>query len=298
MVAAAAAVNGSVEHTTRAGVFKRYRPRRLSPGAWRAIVYALLVHLAALAVFALSLHLSRPERPAAAQRAIEAVVVSPPPDASPALPKADAEAEARRREQQEEEMRRRRAEEAHRAQQEAERRRELALEKRQEEERRRREREQETERRRAAAALEAERKQRAEEEKKRRAAAEELARQRQAEEALRAALEAEERARTEAARRVQAAAAADRYKVLIRQKVERHWSRPAGSRQGLECIVRVRLTPGGEVIEARVVRSSGNAVFDRSVESAVFKASPLPVPDSPELFEYFRELDFIFRPEG
>jgi colicin import membrane protein len=297
-VVVAAAVNGSVEHTTRAGVFKRYRPRRLSPGAWRAIVYALLVHLAALAVFALSLHLSRPERPAAAQRAIEAVVVSPPPDASPAPPKADAEAEARRREQQEEEMRRRQAEEAHRAQQEAERRRQLALEKRQEEERRRREREQETERRRAAAALEAERKQRAEEEKKRRAAAEELARQRQAEEALRAALEAEERARTEAARRAQAAAAADRYKVLIRQKVERHWSRPAGSRQGLECIVRVRLTPGGEVIEARVVRSSGNAVFDRSVESAVFKASPLPVPDSPELFEYFRELDFIFRPEG
>ena len=61
--------------------------------------------------------------------------------------------------------------------------------------------------------------------------------------------------------------------------------------------MRVRLIPGGEVLEAKIVRSSGDAVFDRSVENAVQKASPLPLPENPELLEQFREIEFIFRPE-
>jgi colicin import membrane protein len=62
--------------------------------------------------------------------------------------------------------------------------------------------------------------------------------------------------------------------------------------------VRVRLVAGGEVLQATVVQSSGNAAFDRSVENAVYKASPLPIPDDKALFDYFRELEFKFRPEG
>jgi colicin import membrane protein len=60
--------------------------------------------------------------------------------------------------------------------------------------------------------------------------------------------------------------------------------------------VEVRLIPSGEVIDAQIVRSSGNPAFDRSVEAAVFKASPLPVPPDREVMEQFRSLRFEFKP--
>ena len=85
---------------------------------------------------------------------------------------------------------------------------------------------------------------------------------------------------------------------LIRQKVERNWVRPAGWTKGMECVVRVRLAPTGEVINAAVARTSGNPAFDRSVENAVYKASPLPLSEDKGLFEHFRELELRFRPEG
>ena len=84
---------------------------------------------------------------------------------------------------------------------------------------------------------------------------------------------------------------------MRKQKVMRNWLRPAGARAGLSCTVAVSLIPGGEVLNARVSRSSGDSFFDRSVESAVLKASPLPLPPDGALFERFRELEFIFNPE-
>ncbi|MEH6503294.1 MAG: cell envelope integrity protein TolA [Cycloclasticus sp.] len=88
------------------------------------------------------------------------------------------------------------------------------------------------------------------------------------------------------------------YSDLIRQKVERNWRQPTGDISGLSCVVRVRLIPGGEVIDAQVIKSSGNAFFDRSVELATRKASPLPLPNDPSMFNYFRTLEFYFRPGG
>ena len=87
-----------------------------------------------------------------------------------------------------------------------------------------------------------------------------------------------------------------KYEALIKQKVERSWARPPSAQKGMECIVRVRLVLSGEVIQAQVLRSSGNAAFDRSVENAVYKASPLPLPEDKALFDHFRELEFKFKP--
>lgn len=85
---------------------------------------------------------------------------------------------------------------------------------------------------------------------------------------------------------------------LIKQKVTQNWIRPVGARKGMRCTVTVRVTPGGQVIEARVTQSSGNAAFDRSAESAVYKATPLPVPTDKGLFDaHFREFYFVFNPE-
>ncbi len=87
------------------------------------------------------------------------------------------------------------------------------------------------------------------------------------------------------------------YRDVIRQKIQRSWLKPATSAVGLSCKIRVKLIPGGSVMDARVVKSSGDARFDRSVEVAVLKASPLPIPEDAALFSYFRTLDLNFNPK-
>jgi len=118
-----------------------------------------------------------------------------------------------------------------------------------------------------------------------------------AEAAARARAEADLRAQLSAEQEQQRARSAlEEYIPYIQQKVVRNWIRPPGSPEGLVCVVKVRLIPGGEVVGATVIQGSGDPVFDRSVESAVLKASPLPLPEDPALFSYFREINFKFNP--
>ncbi len=81
----------------------------------------------------------------------------------------------------------------------------------------------------------------------------------------------------------------------IQAKVERVWLRPHGTPKGLKCRVGVAQIPGGEVISVRIKEGSGDTAFDQSVEKAVLKASPLPIPKDQSLF--LREFDFLFSPE-
>jgi colicin import membrane protein len=137
----------------------------------------------------------------------------------------------------------------------------------------------------------AEAKAKAEAEQKRKAEAKAKAaeEQRRREADLQAQLKAEQ----EEAR---ARSALSEYIPYIQDKVQRNWLRPAGSAAGLSCLIRVRLIPGGDVVSATVVRSSGDPMFDRSVETAVLKASPLPLPTDASLFNHFREINFNFEP--
>jgi len=57
----------------------------------------------------------------------------------------------------------------------------------------------------------------------------------------------------------------------------------------------VVLLPGGEVLSAKLRRASGNAAYDRAVETAIFSAQPLPLPPDPAMFRDFRELNLKFR---
>ena len=68
------------------------------------------------------------------------------------------------------------------------------------------------------------------------------------------------------------------YQFALQQKVLRNWARPASARAGLDCLVQVRQSATGEVISARVVSCNGDAATERSIEAAVYKASPLPLP--------------------
>jgi len=84
----------------------------------------------------------------------------------------------------------------------------------------------------------------------------------------------------------------------IQQKVNNRWIKPLSARNGLQCSVRVKLLPSGDVMEATVLKGSGDAIFDRSAENAVLKASPLPVPKDRALFtRKFRTFTFVFKPE-
>ena len=87
-----------------------------------------------------------------------------------------------------------------------------------------------------------------------------------------------------------------RYIGIIREKVESIWVRPASARAGMSCTLKVKLMPGGDVVSVKVVKSSGDHLFDESVKSAVYKAAPLPLPADNRLFVEFKELNIVFKP--
>lgn len=160
---------------------------------------------------------------------------------------------------------------------------------------------------------EAESKRKAEEEQRRlaeeRRKAEELKRRQEddrrkaVEDELRHSMEDESRQMQQAAERQRAAERQQlvnrelaKYTGLISQKVERNWVRPSDSPKGFSCIARVQLMPGGAVARASIVKSCGNVLLDRSVEAAIYKSSPLPVPSDPDIFNSFRDIQFKFEP--
>jgi colicin import membrane protein len=157
--------------------------------------------------------------------------------------------------------------------------------------------------RKEAAAAEARRK--AEEAKQREAqrVAEEKrqaeARRKQEEAARRQAALESDLARELAAEEARLAAARSgelaQYIALIQQRVTRNWIRPPEARPGLSCELYVTQIPGGEVVGVRFGRCDADDVVRRSIENAVYKASPLPKPANPALFE--RNLVFEFKPE-
>jgi colicin import membrane protein len=113
--------------------------------------------------------------------------------------------------------------------------------------------------------------------------------------AMQAAIAAEQ-ATLEQANQKRLSSLRGQYIADIQNKVARHWIRPASAKQGSSCKVVVNQIPGGEVIKVKASKCSGDEVFRRSVESAVYKASPLPRPSDPGLFD--REIVFTFKPNN
>lgn len=145
--------------------------------------------------------------------------------------------------------------------------------------------------------------------------------QRQQEEARRQEQQRQEQQRQEQARQEQqrqaeaaAAAAASQarelaeteaemvmaYTAAIHDAVQQRWSRPPSARNNMTTVLRIRLIPTGEVVDVEIVRSSGDAAFDRAAETAVravgrfHELQGMP----PRMFERnFRSLLLTFRPE-
>ena len=109
----------------------------------------------------------------------------------------------------------------------------------------------------------------------------------------------EERQLKELLARQQAAAASkalatwtDKIRQKIRSNIIYDLSRVPGNP---EAVFDVTLLPTGEVLTVNKRKSSGNPGYDEAVERAIYKASPLPKPDSPSLFR--RQLELHFRPQ-
>jgi colicin import membrane protein len=107
----------------------------------------------------------------------------------------------------------------------------------------------------------------------------------------------EEKARREAAQRARMAGVVDKYKALILGAIGQQWILPDQVNTSLSSRFKIRLAPNGAVLDVQLTRSSGDAVLDRSAEAAIYKASPLPVPSEPDMFNVFREISLTVRPE-
>lgn len=116
---------------------------------------------------------------------------------------------------------------------------------------------------------------------------------------------AEARAQREAAMRAQAAAEAkaagaerargdDRsYLAKLKTKIRGNVTLPPNLQGNPASIFRVTQLPSGEVIDVRLLKSSGNLQLDAAVERAIRKSSPLPIPEgrSPD-----RVIDITYLP--
>jgi colicin import membrane protein len=278
-----------------------------------ALVFSVLLHLVLIGLLGVTLNFSLPRR-TPTRLAIEAVVV----DSTVLVAKQRQQEELQR--QREADARRQRERKAA----EDKRQRELVV-KREADERARREAEVEEKRKAEAAAKRkaaedkrkaaedkrkaAEDKRKAEEAAKRKAAEDkreaEAAAKRKQEEAEKRRVE-QQRQREEAELRaalaeeeellaLQQSDAMNQYQWQIQQRIERSWIRPPSARVGLSCELNVIQLPSGDVIDVRVGRCNGDAVVIRSLEAAVLRASPLPVPSDPRL--YSRNLRMLFEPQ-
>ncbi|MGH8134466.1 MAG: cell envelope integrity protein TolA, partial [Steroidobacteraceae bacterium] len=107
---------------------------------------------------------------------------------------------------------------------------------------------------------------------------------------LQRSLAAEERA---AAARNSVALAS--WESQIAAKITRAWLRPPTARAGIDCMLNVTQVPGGEVTQVSIGQCNGDQAVRESIEAAVYRASPLPPPPDPAMFD--RSLQIRFKPD-
>lgn len=104
----------------------------------------------------------------------------------------------------------------------------------------------------------------------------------------------------EAARAERAAATGrvvDEYIARIAARIRSRIAMPPGVPGDARAEFSVTVLPGGRVLDVKLLKSSGYAVYDDAVERAILKAEPLPLPPDAALFNRFRELELGFRPK-
>ncbi|MGH8372636.1 MAG: TonB C-terminal domain-containing protein [Gammaproteobacteria bacterium] len=106
---------------------------------------------------------------------------------------------------------------------------------------------------------------------------------------LQAEIAAEEKARD-----ARLASLRQQYVGLITLKIQNNWIKPPTAPDNLNCKVDVQQVPGGSVVNAQVTQCNGDDAVRQSIVTAVLRASPLPPPPDPSLFD--RNLVITFCP--
>jgi colicin import membrane protein len=81
----------------------------------------------------------------------------------------------------------------------------------------------------------------------------------------------------------------------IRSKIRSYVVVPPGIQGNPEAMFDVVQLPTGEVLSAKLVKSSGYQPYDDAVYRAILRSSPLPKPDQPE--QFVREFTLRFKPK-
>jgi colicin import membrane protein len=84
------------------------------------------------------------------------------------------------------------------------------------------------------------------------------------------------------------------YQAMIAARIERAWIRPPSAHAGINCQVRITQVPGGAVTAVQVGGCNGDDAVRQSISDAAYRASPLPAPPDPALFD--RDVVVTFAP--
>src|ERR1700691_825967 len=271
-----------------------------------AVLFSILIHAAIVGGLVWGWWQDKMPKPAPQTLAIEAPVVhdAPPagPPAPPAPPPVDPQAQQAAIEQQQREQAEKeaaaKAEAEHQAQVEAERKAaadEAAKEAAKTEAAAKAKAEAEAEAK-AKAEADAAAKAKAEVDRKAQQLAQQLAQQRKAEQE-RAQREADLRAQLQAEEHLDQArsnGALAQYQAMISARIERAWIRPPSAHAGISCQVHITQVPGGGVTAVQVGSCNGDEAVRQSIAHAAYRASPLPAPSDPALFD--RDVVVTFAP--
>jgi colicin import membrane protein len=83
---------------------------------------------------------------------------------------------------------------------------------------------------------------------------------------------------------------------MIKAKITHAWLRPPTAHAGIDCMLNVTQVPGGEVTQVSIGACNGDQAVRDSIEAAVYRASPLPAPPDPSMFD--RSLQIRFKPDS
>ena len=91
----------------------------------------------------------------------------------------------------------------------------------------------------------------------------------------------------------------EKFSFIIKTQVLQNWKRPKNLNLNLKTEIQINLVPTGEILSAKLLKSSGNQIFDESAISAIKKVNNFEGLNMPmSIFDrHFREFILIFSPE-
>jgi hypothetical protein len=98
--------------------------------------------------------------------------------------------------------------------------------------------------------------------------------------------------------RVASCSADDRYayRQAVSQRISAYWHVPERF-PGVRCVVVIAQNFRGEVLNVGVEECQDDAELEKTLEDAVYEASPLPLPANGDCFERKLRLDMLRKPD-